>query len=32
MYRWSNDIKMNVREIRYERLDWIDLAQERDQW
>jgi hypothetical protein len=26
------NIKMNLREIRWGDIDWIDLAQDRDQW
>jgi hypothetical protein len=26
------NIKMNLRQIGYDGLDWIDLAQDRDQW
>jgi hypothetical protein len=26
------NIKMNLREIGWEGMDWIDLAQDRDQW
>jgi hypothetical protein len=28
--RWMNNIKMVLREIRWDSMDWIDLAQERD--
>jgi hypothetical protein len=27
-----NNIKMDLREIGWDGLDWIDLAQDRDQW
>jgi hypothetical protein len=27
-----DDIKMDLREIRWGGVDWIDLAQDRDQW
>jgi hypothetical protein len=27
-----DNIKMNLREIRWDGVDWIDLAQDRDQW
>jgi hypothetical protein len=27
-----NDIKMDLREIGWDSMDWIDLAQDRDQW
>jgi hypothetical protein len=30
--RWVNNIKMNLREIGWDGMDWIDLAQDRDQW
>jgi hypothetical protein len=30
--RWVDNIKMDLREIRWDGLDWIDLAQDRDQW
>jgi hypothetical protein len=26
------DIKINLREISWDGIDWIDLAQDRDQW
>jgi hypothetical protein len=31
-YRWVENIKMDLREIRWDGMDWIDLAQDRDQW
>jgi hypothetical protein len=30
--RWEGDIKMDFSEIRWEGVDWIHLARERDQW
>jgi hypothetical protein len=30
--RWVDSIKMDLREIGWEGMDWIDLAQDRDQW
>jgi hypothetical protein len=30
--RWVNNIKMYLREIGWDGMDWIDLAQDRDQW
>jgi hypothetical protein len=30
--RWLDNIKMDLREIRLYGTDWIDLAQDRDQW
>jgi hypothetical protein len=30
--RWVDNIKMNLREIGWNDMDWIDLAQDRDQW
>jgi hypothetical protein len=29
---WFNRIKMDLREIGCDRIDWIDLALDRDQW
>jgi hypothetical protein len=31
-HRWVNNIKMDLREIGWDGMDWIDLAQDRDQW
>jgi hypothetical protein len=30
--RWEDNIKMDLREIGWDGMDWIDLAQERNQW
>jgi hypothetical protein len=30
--RWVDNIKMDLREIRWDGVDWIKLAQDRDQW
>jgi hypothetical protein len=30
--RWEDNIKMNLRDIGWGSMDWIDLAQDRDQW
>ncbi|KAJ4432614.1 hypothetical protein ANN_21237 [Periplaneta americana] len=30
--RWENNIKMDLRELGYDDRDWINLAQDRDQW
>jgi hypothetical protein len=30
--RWVNNIKMDLRKIVSDGMDWIDLAQDRDQW
>jgi hypothetical protein len=30
--RWVDNIKMDLREIRWDSMDWIDVAQDRDQW
>jgi hypothetical protein len=29
---WMDNIKMDLREIGWDGMDWIDLAQDRDQW
>jgi hypothetical protein len=31
-HRWVDNIKMDLREIGWSGVDWIDLAQDRDQW
>jgi hypothetical protein len=30
--RWEDNINMDLREIGWGGMDWIDLAQDRDQW
>jgi hypothetical protein len=30
--RWVDNIKMDLREIGWDGMDWIDLSQDRDQW
>jgi hypothetical protein len=30
--RWVDDIKMDLGEIGWDGVDWIELAQDRDQW
>jgi hypothetical protein len=30
--RWVDNIKMDLREISWDGMDWIDVAQDRDQW
>jgi hypothetical protein len=30
--RWVDNIIMDLREIRWDGVDWIDLAEDRDQW
>jgi hypothetical protein len=30
--RWVDNIKMDLREIGWDGMDWIDLALDRDQW
>jgi hypothetical protein len=29
---WVDNIKMDLREIGWDGMDWIDLSQDRDQW
>jgi hypothetical protein len=31
-FRWVDNIKMNHRGIEWNGMDWIDVAQDRDQW
>jgi hypothetical protein len=30
--RWVDNIKMDLREIGWDGVDWIDMARDRDQW
>jgi hypothetical protein len=30
--RWVDNIKMDLREIGWDDVDWIDLAQDREEW
>jgi hypothetical protein len=30
--RWEDNIRMDLREIGWGGMDWIDLSQDRDQW
>jgi hypothetical protein len=30
--RWADNIKIDLREIEWDGIDWIDLAQDRDRW
>jgi hypothetical protein len=30
--RWENNIRMDLQEIGWEGVDWMHLAQDRDQW
>jgi hypothetical protein len=30
--RWVDNIKMNLREIGWDGVVWVDMAQDRDQW
>jgi hypothetical protein len=30
--RWVDNIKTDLREIGWDGMDWIDLAQDRDKW
>jgi hypothetical protein len=30
--RWVDNIKVDLREIGWDGVDWIDLAQDKDQW
>jgi hypothetical protein len=29
---WEDNIKMDLREVGWPGMDWIDLAQDRDKW
>ena len=30
--RWENNIRMDLREVGYGCVDWMELAQDRDRW
>jgi hypothetical protein len=30
--RWEDNIRMNLREVVYEDVDWMHMAKDRDQW
>jgi hypothetical protein len=30
--RWVNNIKIDLRKIGWDGMDWIDLVQDKDQW
>ena len=30
--RWEDNIKMDIQEVGYGGMDWIELAQDRDMW
>jgi hypothetical protein len=29
---WNNNIKMDIRDVEWNRMNWINLAEDRDQW
>jgi hypothetical protein len=29
---WEDNIKMDLQEVRYGGMDWIEMAQDRDSW
>jgi hypothetical protein len=31
-HRWEDEVRMDLREIGYESVDWVRLAQDRDRW
>jgi hypothetical protein len=31
-HRWVDNIKIDLREIGWDGMDWLNLAQDRDQW
>jgi hypothetical protein len=30
--RWEDNIKIDLQEVGWEGVDWIDMAQDRDRW
>jgi len=31
-HRWEDNFKMDLQEVGYEGMDWIELAQDTDRW
>jgi hypothetical protein len=31
-YRWVDNVRIDLGEIRWDDVDWIDVAEDRDQW
>ena len=31
-FRWEDNIKMDLQEVAWGGMDWIELAQDRDRW
>jgi hypothetical protein len=31
-HRWEDNIKMDLQEVGWGSMDWIDMAQDRDRW
>jgi hypothetical protein len=31
-HRWEDNIKMDLQEVGWQGMDWMDLAQDRDRW
>ena len=31
-HRWEDNMKIDIEEVRWEGMDWIDLALDRDRW
>jgi hypothetical protein len=31
-HRWEDDIRMDLREVGWEGVDWMHMSQDRDQW
>jgi hypothetical protein len=31
-HRWEDNIKMDLQEVGWRDMDWIDMAQDRDRW
>jgi hypothetical protein len=30
--KWVDNVRMDLREVEWENMDWIGLAEDRDQW
>jgi hypothetical protein len=32
VFRWEDNIKMDLQDVGWKTVDWIDMAQDRDRW
>jgi hypothetical protein len=31
-HRWEDNIKMDLQDLEFESMDWVELSQDRDRW